>query len=49
MVQNKGLILKEHVTEWPEAGKHLVVESRDFDLDQEPPKGGVTLKVRLTS
>ncbi|KAF2100595.1 NAD(P)-binding protein [Rhizodiscina lignyota] len=44
IVPNKGLIFKEHVREWPEAGHHLVVEARDFDLDQEPPQGGVTLK-----
>lgn len=46
MVQNKGLILKEYVREWPEEGKHLVIEAREFDLEQEPPAGGVTLKVK---
>lgn len=44
MVQNKGLIFKEVPTEWPEPGKHFAVEAREFDLDQQPPKGGLTLK-----
>lgn len=47
MVQNKGLIFKESVKEWPEEGKHLVVEAREFDLNQEPPEGGITMKVSI--
>ena len=49
MVQNKGLIFKEAPTHWPELGKHLVVETRDFDTDQEPPSGGFTAKVHYVS
>lgn len=49
MVQNKGLIYKEHPTGWPEVGKHLVLETREFDLEQEPPSGGFTAKVHYVS
>ena len=49
MVQNKGLIFKEAPTHWPEVGKHLVVETRDFDLDQAPPSSGITAKVHYIS
>ena len=44
MVQNKGLIFKKSVHAAPVAGEHLVVETREFDLDAAPPKGGITLK-----
>jgi len=44
MVQNKGLIFKNVPTGWPVPGKDLAVEARDFDLNQEPPKNGVTTK-----
>ena len=44
MVQNKGLIFKSIPTGWPEPGKHLAIESRDFDLDAAPPKDGITTK-----
>lgn len=49
MVQNKGLIFKEVPTHWPELGKHLALESREFDLEQAPPSGGVTAKVHYVS
>ncbi|CAK3734654.1 zinc-binding dehydrogenase like [Lecanosticta acicola] len=49
MVQNKALIFAEVPTGWPEAGKHLKVESRDFDTEQAPPKGGITVKVHYVS
>ena len=49
MVQNKGLIFKEAPTHWPELGKHLVIENRDFDKDQQPPSGGFTAKVHYVS
>jgi hypothetical protein len=45
MVQNKGLIFKEAPTAWPEAGKHIAVEAREFDENQSPPAGGFTAKV----
>jgi hypothetical protein len=44
MVQNKGLIFKKVPNGWPVAGQDLAVEDRGFDLDQEPPKGGITVK-----
>ena len=44
MVQNKGLIFKAVPTGWPEPGKHLAIEAREFDLDQSPPEGGVTVR-----
>lgn len=49
MVQNKALIFKEAPTAWPEIGKHLKVESSDFDVDQAPPSGGITAKVNYVS
>lgn len=49
MVQNKGLIYRDHPTGWPEVGKHIVVENRDFDVDQAPPSGGFTAKVNYVS
>ncbi|KAF1971573.1 NAD(P)-binding protein [Bimuria novae-zelandiae CBS 107.79] len=44
MVQNKGIIFKEVPSGWPEPGKHLAVEAREFDLEQTPPEGGVTVR-----
>lgn len=44
MVQNKGLIFKQVPQGFPIAGKDLVVEAREFDLEQAPPAGGVTTK-----
>ena len=44
MVQNKGLIFKKPVHAAPVPGEHLVVETREFDLDAAPPKGGLTTK-----
>ncbi|KAF2219477.1 hypothetical protein BDZ85DRAFT_252703 [Elsinoe ampelina] len=49
MVQNKGLIFKAVPTGLPEAGKHLAVEAREFDVDQAPPSGGATLKTNYVS
>lgn len=44
MVQNKGVIFKSPPVNWPVEGKDLAVENRDFDLDSEPPKDGITTK-----
>jgi NADPH-dependent curcumin reductase CurA len=44
MVQNKGLVFKQVPEGWPKPGQDLVIESRDFDLEQNPPEGGVTVK-----
>jgi NADPH-dependent curcumin reductase CurA len=44
MVQNKAIIFKEVPSGLPVPGKHLVVESREFDLEQAPPAGGITTK-----
>jgi NADPH-dependent curcumin reductase CurA len=44
MVQNKGVIFKQPPSGWPVPGQDLAVESRDFDTEQEPPQGGITVK-----
>ncbi|KAL2063290.1 hypothetical protein VTL71DRAFT_5095 [Oculimacula yallundae] len=44
MVQNKGVIFKKVPEGLPKAGQDLVVEAREFDLEQAPPAGGVTTK-----
>jgi len=44
MVQNKALIFKKVPTGWPRPGQDLVIESRDFDINQQPPAGGLTVK-----
>ncbi|WPH03191.1 Hypothetical protein R9X50_00606700 [Acrodontium crateriforme] len=49
MVQNKALIFAEVPTGLPEAGKHLKLETREFDLEQAPPSGGITAKVHYVS
>ncbi|KAI7138660.1 hypothetical protein D0864_03290 [Hortaea werneckii] len=49
MVQNKALIYADHPTGFPEAGKHLKIESSDFDTNQAPPAGGITVKVHYVS
>lgn len=49
MVQNKGLIFKDYPTAWPEIGKHIALETREFDLEQASPPGGITAKVHYVS
>lgn len=44
MVQNKGLIYKKVPKGWPVEGQDLAIETREFDLDQQPPKNGITMK-----
>ncbi len=44
MVQNKGLIFKSVPSGWPKAGQDLTIETREFDLNTEPPKDGITTK-----
>jgi NADPH-dependent curcumin reductase CurA len=44
MVQNKGLIFKKVPSGWPVPGQDIAVEAREFDLDQSPPQGGVTVR-----
>jgi NADPH-dependent curcumin reductase CurA len=44
MVQNKAVIFKSIPKGQPIPGKDLVVETREFDLEQSPPEGGVTTK-----
>lgn len=44
MVQNKALIFKQVPNGMPVPGKDLVLETRDFDLEQAPPAGGITTK-----
>lgn len=49
MVQNKGLIYRDHPTGYPVPGKDIVVEPREFDENQAPPSGGITAKVHYVS
>lgn len=49
MVQNKALIFADFPSGFPEIGKHLKVESSEFDIDQEPPRDGITVKVHYVS
>jgi NADPH-dependent curcumin reductase CurA len=44
MVQNKAVVFKQVPVGLPVPGKDLVVEAREFDLEQAPPAGGVTTK-----
>jgi NADPH-dependent curcumin reductase CurA len=44
MVQNKGLIFKKVPQGWPVPGQDLAIETRDIDLDQDPPKNGLITK-----
>ena len=44
IVPNKGLIFKSIPNDWPIEGKNLTIETRDFDLDTEPSKDGITTK-----
>ncbi|KAF2751504.1 NAD(P)-binding protein [Sporormia fimetaria CBS 119925] len=44
MVQNKGVIFKKVPSGWPVPGQDLAVEAREFDLEQNPPEGGITVK-----
>ncbi|KAF2713565.1 NAD(P)-binding protein [Pleomassaria siparia CBS 279.74] len=49
MVQNKGLIFKQVPSGWPVPGQDLVVEDHPFDLEQEAPEGGATIKIYFAS
>jgi NADPH-dependent curcumin reductase CurA len=44
MVQNKAVIYKSVPKGLPVPGKDIVVETREFDLEQSPPEGGVITK-----
>lgn len=44
MVQNKGVIFKKAPSGWPVPGQDLVIEDRPFDLETNPPEGGITTK-----
>lgn len=44
MVQNKGVIFKKVPEGWPVEGEHLAVETREFDLEQQIPEGGLIVK-----
>ncbi|ORY15724.1 hypothetical protein BCR34DRAFT_611987 [Clohesyomyces aquaticus] len=44
MVQNKGLIFKKVPSGWPVPGQDFAVEDRPFDLETNPPDGGITVK-----
>ena len=49
MVQNRALIFKSVPDGTPVAGKDLVIEVSPFDVDQDPPSGGMTLKTYYVS
>lgn len=49
MVQNKGIIFKAIPTGWPEPGKDLAIEARDFDLEQAPQEGGMIVRTYYAS
>ncbi|KAF2798958.1 NADP-dependent leukotriene B4 12-hydroxydehydrogenase [Melanomma pulvis-pyrius CBS 109.77] len=49
MVQNKSLIFKKAPNGWPVPGQDLAVEDHPFDLEQEAPEGGLTIKVYYAS
>ncbi|KAI0417200.1 NAD(P)-binding protein [Xylaria grammica] len=49
MHPNKTLIYKEYTPHLPVPDKHLVVESRPFDPEADPPPGGITAKNQYLS
>jgi NADPH-dependent curcumin reductase CurA len=44
MVQNKGVIFKQVPDGWPKPGQDLAVETREIDLNQKLPEGGLLVK-----
>lgn len=44
IVQTKGLIFRNPPSGWLIQGQDLAVESREFDLNQDPPENGITTK-----
>jgi NADPH-dependent curcumin reductase CurA len=44
MVQNKSMMFRKVPEGWPVPGQDLTIEASDFDLEQQPPEGGVTVK-----
>ncbi|KAI3331708.1 putative zinc-type alcohol dehydrogenase-like protein PB24D3.08c [Xylariaceae sp. AK1471] len=44
MHPNQTLIYKSYARAAPVSGKNLAVESRPFDIEAEPPSGGLTVK-----
>ncbi|KAI5359476.1 putative GroES-like superfamily, alcohol dehydrogenase-like, NAD(P)-binding domain superfamily [Septoria linicola] len=49
MVQNKAFIFAKVPQGWPKPGEDITIESSEFDLEQQPPKGGFTAKVHYVS
>lgn len=49
MVQNKALMYKSVPVGAPVAGKDLVIETLEFDIEQAPPAGGITIKTLYAS
>lgn len=49
MVQNKGLYYTAHPSGLPVVGEHLKIQSTDFDTEQSPPTGGITVKTNYVS
>ncbi len=44
MVANSGLFFKKVPEGFPVIGEHISLETREFDLNTEPPEGGLTVK-----
>lgn len=49
MVANKAVIFKKAPSSLPVEGEHLAIEQQDFDRDQSPPQGGLTVRVNYLS
>lgn len=49
MVQNKGLFFIERPTGFVKDGEHIKIETHEFDLEQQPPQEGATVKVNYAS
>lgn len=49
MVQNKSLVYKAVPTGLPEMGKHLAVETSDFDADSKLDDGSILVKILYIS
>ena len=49
MVQNKTLTYLAHPTEKIVPGEHIGIKNSDFDPEQAPPAGGITIKIHYVS
>ncbi|KAI9730394.1 MAG: hypothetical protein M1834_005904 [Cirrosporium novae-zelandiae] len=49
MVQNKTLNFKKVPVGYPVPGQDLAIETSEFDVNQAPPQGGITVKIYYVS